>query len=111
MTRSVGRRATTATAPEARPFGGFPARTLLETGELPIAQLAQLALREGQSTSPLHRVHRWFARRLGSQFRAMLAALSLDENKAERFWERYLNGVPLDGAIALDPFVGGGTAL
>lgn len=84
---------------------------MLETGDLPIAQLAQLALREGQSTSPLHRVHRWFARRLGSQFRAMLAALSLDENGAERFWERYSNGVPLGGAVALDPFAGGGTAL
>lgn len=74
-----------ATSSAATSFGEFPDRTLLETGNLPIAEIAELALREGQSTSPLHRVHRWFARRLGSQFRAMLAALSLNENEAERF--------------------------
>jgi hypothetical protein len=56
MARLAGSRATTATASAAAPFGGFPDRTLLETGNLPIAELA---LREGQSTSPLHR---WFAR-------------------------------------------------
>ncbi len=47
-------------------FGGWPARTLLETGDIPIAQIAELALREGQSSNPLYRVHRWFARRVGS---------------------------------------------
>jgi hypothetical protein len=42
-------------------FGGWPARTLLEAGDI-----AELALREGQSSNPLYRVHRWFARRVGS---------------------------------------------
>ncbi len=93
------------------PFRRFPSRTLLETGDLPIAQLAELALREGQSTSPLHRVHRWFARRLGSQFRAILTALSLDDGGADLFWNRYFGDVPLAGAIVLDPFAGGGTSL
>jgi hypothetical protein len=37
----------------------FAARTLLETGEIPLEQLAELALREGQRTNPLYRVHRW----------------------------------------------------
>lgn len=92
-------------------FRGFEQKTLLETGEVPIEQLALLALREGQSTSPLHRVHRWFARRLGSQFRGMLTALSLPEDAGDRFWERYHAHIPLDGAIALDPFAGGGTAV
>jgi acyl-CoA synthetase (NDP forming) len=31
-------------------FGGWPAHTLLEAGEIPIIQIAELALREGQST-------------------------------------------------------------
>ena len=39
-------------------FGGWPARTLLEAGDIPIAQIAELALREGQSSNPLYRVHR-----------------------------------------------------
>jgi putative DNA methylase len=92
-------------------FPGFGRRTLLETGKIPLEQLAYLALREGQSTAPLYRVHRWFARRLGSQFRGMLAALSLPEEASSRFWERYHGRIPLDGAIALDPFAGGGTAV
>jgi putative DNA methylase len=92
-------------------FGGFPARTMLESGNLPIEKLALLALREGQATSPLHRVHRWFARRLGSQFRGILVALSLPECSHERFWDRYFGQIPLDEAIVLDPFAGGGTAV
>jgi adenine-specific DNA methylase len=105
---------TTRTAPGRRPrrFASLPARTLLEAGELPIEDLAGLALREGQSTNPLYRVHRWFARRLGTQFRGMLAALTLPGcASAEAFWERYRGDIPLDGALVLDPFVGGGTSL
>src|SRR4051812_21910383 len=92
-------------------FAGFPSRTLLETGNLPIEALTGLALREGQATSPLFRVHRWFARRLGSQFRAMLTGLSLCADEAEDFWDRFLGHIPLDNAVALDPFVGGGTSV
>jgi len=58
-------------------FTAFPEHTLLESGKLPIAEIAELALREGQCTNPIYRVHRWFARRLGSQFRAILTGLSL----------------------------------
>lgn len=92
-------------------FLGFPASTLLESGALPIQEIAELALREGQCTNPLYRVHRWFARRLGSQFRSILTGLSLGASEKERFWETYLTDVPLDGAQVLDPFVGGGTSL
>jgi len=92
-------------------FDGWSARTLLEAGAIPIAQIAELALREGQCTNPLYRVHRWFARRLGSQFRAILTGLSLNPDEADRFWNMYLGDVPLEGATVLDPFVGGGTSL
>ena len=90
---------------------GFSNPTSLESSDVPILDLAQLALREGQSTSPLYRVHRWFARRLGSQFRAILTALSLEPHEADRFWDTYLGRIPLEGANVLDPFVGGGTSL
>jgi adenine-specific DNA methylase len=89
----------------------FAARTLLEAGEIPLEQLAELALREGQRTNPLYRVHRWFARRLGSQFRAILTGLALSAEDADRFWETYLDTISLRGALVLDPFVGGGTSL
>ena len=92
-------------------FAGFPARTLLESGGLPIEEIAELALREGQSISPLFRVHRWFARRLSSQFRSILVALALDPSESSSFWDTYFGQIDLEGAVVLDPFVGGGTSL
>lgn len=92
-------------------FITFPECTLLESGKVPIDEIAGLALREGQSTNPIYRVHRWFARRLGSQFRAILTGLSLKPEEADRFWDLYLGDLSLDGAVVLDPFVGGGTSL
>lgn len=89
----------------------FPKHTLLESGKVPIVDIAELALREGQCTNPIYRVHRWFARRLGSQFRAILTGLSLTPEDADRFWDLYLGDLSLDGAVVLDPFVGGGTSL
>jgi adenine-specific DNA methylase len=93
-------------------FDDIPDQTFLEEGRLPVAQLASMAKREGQSTLPIYRVHRWFARRLGSQFRSILAALTLgNEANTDDFWKRYLGQIPLDGASVLDPFMGGGTSL
>ncbi len=111
MSGGKGAKSSDAATAVSRTFSGFPVVTLLESGRLPLEELAALALREGQCTTPLYRVHRWFARRLGSQFRGMLAALTLDTNKEADFWERYFGDIPLDGATVLDPFVGGGTAV
>src|SRR6185437_929739 len=92
-------------------FRGFGDQTLLETGNIPIAELAGIAVREGHSTSDLFRVHRWFARRLSSQFRAILTGLALGGTDPASFWQTYL-GVPnLGNAVVLDPFVGGGTSV
>ena len=97
--------------PKGNAFGGWPARTLLETGDIPIAQIAELALREGQSSNPLYRVHRWFARRVGSQFRSILTALTLPPDMPDAFWETYQSKASVHGAVVLDPFIGGGTSL
>ncbi len=96
---------------QALPFVAFPKSTLLESGRLPIVEIAELALREGQCTNPIYRVHRWFARRLGSQFRAILTGLSLKPDEVDRFWNLYLGNLSLYDAVVLDPFVGGGTSL
>ncbi|MDD3523350.1 MAG: DNA methyltransferase [Candidatus Cloacimonetes bacterium] len=92
-------------------FNGWPTRTLLEAGEIPIAQIAELALREGQSSNPLYRVHRWFARRVGSQFRSIITALTLSPDKSDTFWDTYLGKTSVHGAVVIDPFIGGGTSL
>jgi len=87
-------------------FTSFPEHTLLESGKLPIAKIAELALRKGQCTNSIYDIHRWFARRLGFQFRAILTGSSLKPEEADRSCD-----LSLDGAIVLDPFVGGGTYL
>ncbi|HSV30682.1 MAG TPA: hypothetical protein VLH40_01490 [Atribacteraceae bacterium] len=48
-------------------FIAFSEGTLLESDKVPIAEIAELALREGQCPNPIYRIHRWFARRFGSQ--------------------------------------------
>lgn len=106
------RRTAARPAPAPEPaFVPFPERTLLEAGGLPIAELARLAKREGQSASAIYRVHRWFARRLGSQFRGILTGLRLRADQSEEFWSVYDGDLDLRGAIVFDAFVGGGTSV
>ena len=88
----------------------IPRRTALEAGAVPISQLARIACREGQATIPLFRIHRWFARRLSSQFRAILSALSLPASRQQAFWTVYGETLDLRDAVVVDPFVGGGTS-
>lgn len=87
----------------------LPTTTLLEHGELPLLDLAQLALREGRRPRAIYTAHKWFARRLGTVFRALLVgAVSGPEDD---FWESYYGGADLRGLRLLDPFVGGGTSV
>src|SRR5438132_1649858 len=69
--------------------------------------VAALALREKQiqqNYRPVISVHKWFARRPGSLFRALI--LSEFDQRAVR--HSYLEGHEIDG-VCLDPFMGGGT--
>lgn len=83
--------------------------SLLETGALPVEDLAALARREGLRPRPIYQAHRWFARRFGSVFRALLTASALPAGGD--FWQAYYEGVDLAGVSVLDPFVGGGTSV
>lgn len=83
--------------------------TMLERGSLPVADLASLAVREGQRPRPVYGAHKWFARRLGSAFRSLLVASCLPTDGD--FWRAYEDGVDLSGKTILDPFVGGGTSV
>lgn len=83
--------------------------TLLDTGCLPVEDLAVLAFREGQRPRPIYQIHKWFARRFGSAFRALMTAAS-STTEAE-FWPNYYQGVDWRGKTVLDPFVGGGTSI
>lgn len=71
---------------------------------------AALALREKQiqqNYRPLIAVHKWFARRPGTLFRALL----LSEFGTGPVAERYYNANSFPGIRIADPFMGGGTPL
>lgn len=71
--------------------------------------VAPLALAEKQiqqSYRPYIQVHKWFARRPGSLFRALLLA---EFGDGEPLRQSYFRGHSLTGLTILDPFMGGGT--
>ncbi len=83
---------------------------LLDAGLLPVEDLAVLASREGRRPRPIYGAHRWFARRFGSAFRALLTAAALPVGAD--FWTAYYEDTDRwRGKIVLDPFVGGGTSV
>lgn len=81
----------------------------LATGELPCEDLVTLAVREGRRPRPIYQVHKWFARRLGSVFRALLVGAVTPTSKD--FWKAYYEEATLRDLTVLDPFVGGGTSV
>ena len=79
----------------------------------PIEEIDLVALREGNSKRPVYRIHKWWARRLGSVFRMVLITLLSeaglrDKEILRRFWGDWQAE---DRPIILDPFMGGGTTL
>jgi adenine-specific DNA methylase len=87
----------------------IPNGSLLETGELPFGDLVRFATREGRRPRPIYQIHKWFARRLGCSFRAVLVG-AISEPTAD-FWKAYYETGNLQGITVLDPFVGGGTSV
>lgn len=83
--------------------------SILDAGKLPIEDLASLALREGRRPRSYYQVHRWFARRLGANFRALLVASVTEQGKS--FWKAYYASDLLKNKSILDPFMGGGTSI
>jgi len=71
-----------------------------------------IARSESSNRTPIYKMHKWFARRVGSTFRALIAGTLSEENP----WDRFYDPAPLqDGRghpyVILDPFMGGGTTL
>lgn len=87
----------------------IPEHTLLEAGDLPFGDLVRFALREGRRPRPIYQIHKWFARRLGCSFRALLVG-AVQDTTAD-FWKAYYETADLSGLTMLDPFVGGGTSV
>ena len=85
--------------------------TALEEG-FPIVEISQIAEQESwrkEINRPIYHIHKWWATRLGSVFRAItLAALSRPKTN---IWESFYEQHQLTGKVVLDPFMGSGTTL
>jgi putative DNA methylase len=80
--------------------------------DFPIVEVSQVAEHESwrkEINRPLYHIHKWWATRLGSVFRAItLAALSPERTQV---WESFYKRHNLVGKVVLDPFMGSGTTL
>lgn len=78
----------------------------------PIQYLNPVAIAEGNAKKPVYQMHKWWARRLGSVFRMITITAFSDEKESDSdIWYKFSNGANLNGAIVLDPFMGGGTTI
>ncbi|MBX3709539.1 MAG: hypothetical protein KIT56_10085 [Gammaproteobacteria bacterium] len=80
--------------------------------DFPIVEISQIAEQESwrkEINRPIYHIHKWWATRLGSVFRAItLAALSKPKTD---IWKTFYKQHNLTGKIVLDPFMGSGTTL
>ncbi len=80
--------------------------------DFPIVEVSQVAEQESwrkEINRPLYHIHKWWATRLGSVFRAItLAALS---PRTTDIWADFYKKHDLADKIVLDPFMGSGTTL
>lgn len=87
----------------------LPSTSILDDGDLPVAELARIAMREGVRPRPVYQAHKWFARRFAITARALLVAAATQSGGA--FWTSFYRGNSWVGRTVLDPFVGGGVML
>lgn len=79
-------------------------------GSFPFARLSQVAEIESwrkEIYRPIYYMHKWWARRLGSVFRAAILGVSLPDGSD--IMESFYQPVDLNGLVVFDPFMGGGT--
>lgn len=80
--------------------------------DFPIAELSQIAEQESwrkEINRPIYHIHKWWATRLGSVFRAIIIA-SLRYHSTDT-WGDFYKYHQLAGKVVLDPFMGSGTTL
>ena len=77
--------------------------------DFPFEQIDKIAENESyrkEINRPIYHIHKWWAKRLGSVFRAIVSG-SLSESK----WQDFYSHQSFPGKIILDPFMGSGTTL
>jgi putative DNA methylase len=98
----------------------LPERPIEST--FPITHINAIAERESTGFGRRHyrsvyTMHKWWARRLGSVFRAIMLYSLADTSvkdwnqDPDSLWELYIRDVDFSGKVVLDPMMGGGTTL
>lgn len=100
----------TASAPIRAPIDQ-DATTALEEA-FPILEVSQVAEQESwrkEINRPIYHIHKWWATRLGSVFRAITLAALSPPGKDQ--WDDFYQHHNFNGKVVLDPFMGSGTTL
>jgi len=80
--------------------------------DFPSQAIDEIAWSESNSRKPIYHMHKWFARRVGCTFRAIILASFLEEDPMTRFYDHVqLTNAEGNPPIVLDPFMGGGTTI
>ena len=87
-------------------------RRLIESDSFPfefVSELAEMESWRKEVYRPIYHIHKWWAKRLGSVFRAVLLGSALPETEilAEAFYRRH----DFSGVTVFDPFMGSGTTV
>src|SRR5438552_2728653 len=79
----------------------------------PIVDINRLAVPERNAFKPIYQMHKWFARRASSVFRAILlgALKPAGSDIMQEFYRDHTNDPDSSGKVVLDPFMGGGTTV
>ena len=79
----------------------------------PIVDVNRLAEPERNSFKPIYQMHKWWARRASSVFRAILlgAMKPAGTNIMTEFYKDHSDDPDTNGVTVLDPFMGGGTTI
>lgn len=80
--------------------------------DFPIEPIDEIAWSESNARLPIYEMHKWFARRVGCTFRALILSTFFDDDPM-KYYYRKNNLINNDGKppIILDPFMGGGTTI
>jgi len=88
----------------------LPRKSVLEQSP-PIKSLYSLSLREGNSKKPIYEMHKWWARRLGINFRFLLVASMTHASMSEKVISSLYRRQCRPDLVVCDPFMGGGTSI
>ncbi|MBI3303852.1 MAG: DUF1156 domain-containing protein [Deltaproteobacteria bacterium] len=98
--------------PSNRTMLAFTGTRAIEDASFPFEHLSDIAELESwrkEINRPVYHIHKWWAQRLGSVFRAIL--LGAFAPKGSNILEMFYQPARLTGAVIFDPFMGSGTTV